>query len=208
MDRVDLLQEIADLAEQPKCNDDEWGRLLNLAPPHTPSEVKRGKLRFMIGLQRSGKSTWATRWMRGKPREENGIVFPRAVVCADNIRLAITGHRYNRRAEPVVFTVKDYMIEALLSRGHDVLVDGTHTTKTSIRRNFEIDLDASWTLINTPVEVCKKRAVESGQPDLVPVLDRTGRQLRSLLDEGLPKVCEEIRKEVRDRWPINTITPK
>lgn len=166
------------------------------------SAVKRGKLRFLIGLQRSGKSTFATQWMRGASRtDDDGVVFPRAVVCADNIRLAISGQRYNRHIEPVTFMVKDYMIESLLSRGHDVLVDGTHTTKMSIRRNYEIDIDAQWTLINTPVAVCKQRAIDTGQPDLVPVLDRTGAQLKALLNEGIAHVCDAMREEVRARWP-------
>lgn len=166
--------------------------------------VKRGLLRFMIGLQRSGKSVWATKWMRDNARiDDSGIVYPRAVVCADNIRLAVCGKRYNRRIEPTTFMIKGYMIESLLSRGHDVLVDGTHTTRTSIERIFEIDIDAQWTLINTPVEVCKQRAVETGQPDLVPVLDRTNRQLQALLAKGIPQVCEEIRQGVRERWPTH-----
>jgi adenosyl cobinamide kinase/adenosyl cobinamide phosphate guanylyltransferase len=189
-DRIDILEEMAG------------------AISHIPPTVVRGKLRFMIGLQRSGKSTWATRWMRDDPRFENGITFPRAVVCADDIRKAVTGHRYNRRAEPVVFMVKDYMIEALLQRGHDVLVDGTHTTVISIRRNFEIDIDAQWTLINTPKEVCIQRALDTNQADLVPVLERTGDQLKYLLKVGIPKICENIQHEVRQRWNLNTVTEK
>lgn len=192
IDRIDLLEIIAN-ANQSKL------------PP-----IKRGKLRFMIGLQRSGKSTWANKWVRDKPRvDSDGVVVPRVIVCADDIRLAVSGKRFNRHAESVVFMIKDYMIKSLLIRGHDVLCDGTHTTKTSIRRNFEIDLDAEWTLINTPVEICKQRAIETNQPDLVQVLDRTGRQLKALLDEGIPQVCETLKEEVRARWNINnTITEK
>lgn len=159
----------------------------------------RGILRFLIGLQRSGKSTYANQWVRDKPREKYSIIFPRVIVCADNIRMAVTGQRYNRHAEPTIFMIKDYMIEALLSRGFDVIIDGTHTTKISIQRIFEIDLDAQWTLINTPFEICKHRALKTNQPDLVPVLNRTNRQLQILLDEGISRVCEKIKQEVIDR---------
>lgn len=175
-DRIDLLEAIAN-----------GGR--------TDSRTaKRGKLRFLIGLPRSGKSTWATDWVRKRPDE---TAFPRVVVCADDIRLAVTGQRFNHCAEPVVAMIKKYMIESLLARGHDVLVDETNTTKSSIRRNFEADIDAQWTLINTPADVCKERAVDTNQPDLIPVINRMECQLKALLDEGIPSICENLREEVK-----------
>lgn len=167
------------------------------------SQIRRGQLRFLIGLPRSGKSTWATQWMRSQSvrRDDDGIVYPRAVVCADNIRLAVTGQRYNQWAEPTVFMVKNYMIESLLSRGIDIVADGTHTTKSSIAKNFEFDMEARWTLINTSVDICKERAIASGQPDLVPVLDRMDGQLQELLEEGIDNVVQSIKKEVGARSP-------
>jgi predicted kinase len=199
MDRVELMQAIADDNNHEDTEWHEFARKIDEQKFVSPV-VKRGKLRFLIGLQRSGKSTWATNWMRGTPREENGIIFPRAVVCADNIRLAITGERYNKLSEPTVFMVKDYMIEALLSRGNDVVCDGTHTTKTSIRRNFEIDINATWTLINTPRVVCVQRVIESEQLDLIAVLERSSKQLSMLLEEGLPEVCKQLKEEIQKRW--------
>lgn len=207
-DRIDLLQSISDGGNDKIARnwDDIANKIIDYAKVEmdkkyccnviSEEEIKRGKLHFLIGLQRSGKSTWATHWMRKKPIVKDGIVFPRAVVCADNIRLAVTGQRYNRRAESTVFMIKQYMIETLLSRGHYVLVDGTHTTETSIRRILEIDRDATWTIINTPVAICKKRAMETNQPDLVPVLDRTNQQMKKLLDEGIDNVINRIKSAI------------
>jgi predicted kinase len=159
----------------------------------------RGHLHFLIGLPRSGKSTWATNWMRGTPSVRNGIVYPRVVVCADDIRLAIIGERFWAPAEPAVHMVKDYMTEALLARGHDVCIDGTHTTEPSIRQNYQTDPNASWTFINTPVAACKERAVATNQSDLVDVINRMEKQLANLQATGLPQTLARIQEEVRDK---------
>ena len=188
------------VSEQPS-RQDIMEELSGMTTEFVAPVVKRGQLTFTIGLQRSGKSTWATNWMRSNPRQEDGIIFPRAVVCADNIRLAVSGQRYNKDAEPTVFMIKDYMIEALLARSNDVLCDGTHTTITSIRRQFEIDINAKYKVFDTPKAECMRRAIKTGHLDLAHALDRTEGQLKELLDQGVENVCEEIRKQVRARWP-------
>lgn len=142
-----------------------------------------GKLAFLIGLPRSGKSSVAKEWLKGKiqfvsPRrsEENK---PRVVVCADDIRLAF-GHRWNSLAEGFVDATKHTMIRALL-QNHDVLVDGTHTTLSHIKRLFEIDAEAEFFFIDTSPGLCKIRAEETEQYDLIPVIDRMSCQLMELV---------------------------
>lgn len=127
------------------------------------------------------------------------VLFPRAVVCADNIRVALHGQVFIQYAESMVFAVKQYMTESLLSRGHDVIVDGTHTTRTSIRRNLELDQNAQFVLIDTPLEECKQRARAVGYDKLVDVIDRCDQQLRSLMLYGIDRTLNEIKVEIEIR---------
>ena len=134
-------------------------------------------LLFTVGLPRCGKSTYCNDWVKQSPK--------RAIVCADDIRMSLTGQRYNYLTETMVFAIKHVMIRSLLRRGMDVIVDGTHTTEISWQRIFEIDINAS------PVfypdwdngELCKKRAVETKQDDLIPVIDRMKNNMYDLWGE-------------------------
>jgi len=164
-----------------------------------PLTIKRGKLKFLIGLPRSGKSTYATHWMRTPSRvDEHGIAYPRVVVAGDDIRLAVTGIRYNRRAEPTVFLVKDYMTETLLSRGHDVLLDETNTSVESIKRILRFDINANYRLIDTPLSVCLQRAVDTGQDDLEEPIKKMWYNLQQLLSYGIDRTINKLKKEIME----------
>lgn len=152
--------------------------------------MSRGNLFFTIGLPRCGKSTFCKEWMKNTPQYEVSDcyfqTFPkerinfaknRVVVNADTIRLNLYGQRFCDVGEPFVHAVKDCMIRSLLDYGHDVLVDGTHTSEYSRKALYRIDQNAQYVLIDTPVNICKERAIECGQEDLLPVIDRMSKQL-------------------------------
>lgn len=154
---------------------------------------ERGNLFFCLGCPRSGKSTFADKWVK------HPAYRPRVIVCSDDIRLALHGQRYKREAEPMVWAINGYMAEALLARGHDVLIDGTNTTDSSIERLLQIDIDARPFLIDTPKEECLRRAVETEQGDLLPVIERVHAQLEALKEYGIERKIAEIREKVRQR---------
>ena len=129
-------------------------------------------LLYCIGLPRSGKSTICTKWANEKPM--------RAIVNSDSIRLALTGQRYEPLAETQVFATKHIMIRALLERGFDVIVDGTHSTEVSIQRLLEIDENALAIPINTDINDCVKRAVFTNQVNLMPSINRIHKNLIDL----------------------------
>ncbi len=161
--------------------------------------MKQSRLHFTISAPRAGKSTYCTQWVRffGESVDCGDPGYcPRTIVCADEIRLAMHKQRYNRAAEPMVFAVKNFMIKALIGRGMNVIVDGTHTTETSIRRLLEIDLDAVPHLIETPKDVCLERAVQTDQRDLIPHIERTHDQLTRLKARGIEEVMQSIREDI------------
>jgi predicted kinase len=147
----------------------------------------KGKLYFLIGIARSGKSTIAKRWQNyeidikyNQLRKHVGMRnIPRIVVCADWIRLALHGQPFAIEAEEMVHTIKNLMIKTYLDNGYDVLVDGTHTTKNSIQQLLHIDRNADFYVVNTSPEECKQRAIDTNQQYLIDhgVITRMARQL-------------------------------
>lgn len=147
--------------------------------------MEQGNLYFTIGLPRSGKSTECKKWLNYEseilhPKTSRVGVFhsmchftpgrPRIVVTPDHWRLAL-GHRYNWFVEPVVFSHVQIAVKALL-HNYDVVVDDTHTTAESVKRIYECHEDAVAIPIPTSPEICKERAIKTGQPDLAKIIDR------------------------------------
>lgn len=180
---------------------------------------RMNKLYFLIGLPRSGKSTFAKKWVQNRINilENGGYTenkrisccknkfyqpdVPRVIVRSDDIRLAC-GHRWNGYIEPYINATKLVMIRALLNE-HDVLVDGTHTTKKSIMELLNIDKNAIPFLIKENPEICKKRAKESGQEDLLPVINRMYDQLFAINEgqymvDNVYKNIDKMREKVFD----------
>ncbi len=150
-----------------------------------------------VGLPRSGKSTWA---------KEVTKQIHSPIVNPDAVRLAITGQRFVKSAEPIVWTTVQYMVRALFEAGHNtVILDATNTTK--VRRKFWLDecrngfygddTKVSFVVFETPVDVCKQRAIHGGQEDLVPIIDSMNENFEPLdpatePNHGVRDVCAGI----------------
>ncbi len=168
--------------------------------PITKGKTKTGNIYFTIGLPRSGKSILCDQWVSYKmdivdhqfqPRLHESICEhahiedsdnPRVIVCSDNIRIALHGCRWSSVAEESVHSIQGVMIRSLLERGFDVIVDGTHTTKSSIARMLRFDENAHYIYVNTNADTCKLRAHD--QQDLHSVIDRMEANLL-ILSAGL-----------------------
>ena len=108
------------------------------------------------------------------------------------------GHRYNWFSEPLVFSQVQIAIRALLM-DYDVLVDDTHTTVESVKRILEVEPDAIPIPIKTDPAICKGRALNTGQRDLIPVIDRMSVNMFTLYGtkfEKLDTVMQDLRTEV------------
>lgn len=128
----------------------------------------------MHGLPRSGKSTIVDTLRRrlGAP-----------VVRRDAIRLALHGQRYLSEAEPMVKALSTYMIASLFEAGHEVIICDETNVSMAARKALS---QGPWLTIFYPVdtspEVCKERAIATGQPDLIPVIDEMHKRYEPLQD--------------------------
>lgn len=126
-------------------------------------DEKEQVLMLMVGLPRSGKSTWAR--LSGYP-----------IVSRDSIRLSIHGHRYIQSAEEVVAMVETTMVNSLFLSGHEfVIVDATHMSSEKIKRWDRVSRGRwriMYVIVPTDAEECQFRAMNDNMPDLVDVIDR------------------------------------
>jgi predicted kinase len=132
-------------------------------------------LLMMVGLPRSGKSTWAR--AQGIP-----------IVNPDAIRLALHGQDFVGEAEPMVWTMARYMVRALFLAGHTrIILDATNTTK---RRRDEWR-SSQWELRYVPVPTseatCIERAVAANNFVLKGVIERMARSFEPLTPEELTR---------------------
>ena len=130
-------------------------------------------------------------------RRLNGKDNPRVVINEDAIMLSLTGKRFTHKANPMVHAISHCMLRAYVNEGYDVLFDETFTTWKSIEELlwisdaipvwifkpiFQIDhimggydFCKDYTLLNENewlehLNLCLKRAQDTKQEDLIPVI--------------------------------------
>lgn len=127
-----------------------------------------------VGLARCGKSTFADNWCLQR--------LKRAVISGDDIRLSLTGQRFNPAAEPMVQSIKCCTIRALLLRNFTVLHDGTNTSMNSVvnlEKLVESVFDKIvWIIFNTPKDICQHEAKKTHQEDLIDVIERMNKNFQ------------------------------
>lgn len=117
----------------------------------------------MMGLPRSGKSTIV---------KDLAGLFGAPIVRRDAIRLALHGQRFALDAEPMVKAMSLYMIKSLFIAGHDVVIcDETNYSRAARNALKSPEWETTFYEVKTSPEVCKERAVATGQSDLLPIID-------------------------------------
>jgi len=139
-------------------------------------------LYVMVALPRAGKSTYIKKYLQG-------IIQ----VSADQLRLLISGKRFSPKQEPKVWWVRSIMLEALMQQGFDVVIDQTNINRQRRRPLLELAEKYGYRTIaieiKTDIETCKKRAMETGQEDLLPVIDKMARNYQAVdQDEGFDEI--------------------
>lgn len=89
----------------------------------------------------------------------------------------------------MMWAVHGIILKMLLKQGLDIIVDETNVTKNIrgklIKLAKEYDYEIDGIEFNTPKEVCKERAINIGQEDLLDVIDRLSEIYEKInLDEG------------------------
>ena len=136
-------------------------------------EDKIGLVRIiaMRGLPRSGKSTVARRIQDR---------FGHPIVSRDAIRLALHGSAFIAEREEDVTVAEGIMLRALAYSGHlEIVIDECHANALKSEEvilgyfeDTEFEVEVTFAVIDTPIDECKQRAIDSGQECLVPVISR------------------------------------
>jgi hypothetical protein len=106
------------------------------------------------------------------------------VVNVDSVRLALHGQRFAALAEPMVFAVRLIMVRALFGAGHPMVIyDETNYSRYARDRMRSDDWDTFFIEVATPPDICKNRAIATGQPDLLPVIDSMWARREPLEDD-------------------------
>jgi len=118
-----------------------------------------------VGLPRSGKSTWCSYRMKTTP-----------VVSPDAIRMALGCYPFVQEREPEVWESARVMVASLFIAGHSlVIVDATNLRKVKRiwwSNALDVpDLKVSCVVFKSDKDECIRRALETKQDYLVPVIE-------------------------------------
>ena len=111
---------------------------------------KQHWLTIMVGIPRSGKSTWID-----KNKKDN------VVVSNDWIREEILRTKYSTESNAIVWQIIDSTLRILLGQGKNVILDGTNHMPHI--RKFYTDIAKAYgakvrmVVFHTPLEVCMAR---------------------------------------------------
>lgn len=126
-----------------------------------------------IGLPMSGKSTWS--------RTQS---YP--IVCPDEIRTALHGHRFIAEAEDFVWAIAKVMVRSLFGAGHQfVILDACNAT----RKRRDVWQSPEWATrfksFFESVDTCIERATAAGDGEIIPIIQRMADKLEPRADDEL-----------------------
>jgi predicted kinase len=138
-----------------------------------------GHLLVLLGLPRAGKSFYANNWQHEEDKD-----YRRVIINPDNIRIAFHGKNFssdqlNSNAELTVNMITKTVVRSLYDQGYFVCVDAVNSTEEDIRYWLSVDKNAEFHYVDTPLSVCKERALAI-YPPLVYIIDAVYDQLKRL----------------------------
>jgi len=140
------------------------------------STTKKPTVYIMVGLPRSGKSTYAKRYKGSY-----------AIVSADQLRYLVYGQRFWGPGEDTMWAIRKIVLKMLMEQGIDIVIDETNTTVS--RRKPIVDLAREYgyfveaVVIDTPKETCIERARADGDDSLIPIIERMAGQFEPVQRE-------------------------
>jgi predicted kinase len=125
----------------------------------------------MVGLPRSGKSTWAKK--AGHP-----------IVSPDAIRLALHGQRFAAEAEPFVWAIAKAMVRSLFLAGHAaVVLDACNNTRKRRDEWKSKDWELVFKVIDITADTCLNRAIAEGDEYIIETIKRMSAEHEPLGDD-------------------------
>lgn len=142
---------------------------------------------IMVGLPRSGKSTISEKM---KEENEGSMIF-----SADKIRLLLYGQRFYREGEAMMWAFHDLMFKLLVEQGIDIIVDETNTMAERRQQYIKLAKANGYSVtcvwVTADAETCKRRAIITGQDDVVHVIDRMQSKFQEPVEaEGFDEIIK------------------
>jgi predicted kinase len=143
---------------------------------------------LLVGLPRSGKTTWVE-----LNNEFNFNGKKQVIISADKLRYLIYNQRFWSDGEPMMWAVRKIMLKSLIEQGVDIIVDETNTTKKARQEIIKLATKYGYHIkalvFDIDAEVCRQRAIESNQEDLIPIIDRMVNQYEEPdIEEGFNEI--------------------
>lgn len=137
-------------------------------------------IKILMGLPRSGKTTFIEQRYKG--------IIP--IISADKMRYQVYGQRFWNDGEDLMWSVRKMVLKMLLEQGINIIIDETNTTVKRRQPIIALAKEYGYTVevyhVRTPKEECTKRAEESGDTAIIPVIERMDANLELVgLDEGV-----------------------
>jgi predicted kinase len=133
------------------------------------------KLILLVGLPRSGKTTWAK-------RHQKAHGWP--VVNPDAIRVATHGDPFNPLTEKLVWAMAEIQVRAHFAYGHDtVILDAPNTTRAQRDSWRSAAYARFFHHLATPAHICIARAADAGNHELMRVIRNMAATFEPLGDD-------------------------
>ena len=162
--------------------------------------MSENMLIVMVGLPRSGKSTWARK--QGLP-----------IVSSDAIRSALyndmgEGERFLKSAEPMIWVICTLMVSALFKAGNtSVIVDNCHV-KRKYRDQWQSDKWQTWFKhIDTNWETCMGRARIEKDEEIIPIIEKMANEFEAL-DDDERQIPSTVADYMSGAWPGAKLLPR
>lgn len=143
--------------------------------------ARRPTVFIMVGLPRSGKSTYAEKYKGNK-----------AIVSADQLRYLVYGQRFWGPGEDMMWAIRKIALTMLMEQGIDIVIDETNTTAARRKPIIELARKHGYfveaVVIDTPKEVCVERAKADGDDNLITVIERMAAQYEPVAPEEVDYV--------------------
>ena len=132
---------------------------------------------IMVGLPCSGKTTIV-----------NKEYLPKgyAIVSPDQIRISLHGRRFVATAESFVWGIVYVMVDSLLARGNNVVIDGCFNTNK--RREPFYKYKPTYHIVTTSKELCIKRALAAHDEYIIPVIEKMSKESEPLGENEIFKM--------------------